>query len=52
VYDKQFQAEMTLNVTDGAPKMQIHKLKHWENISNEQQINIKFVQTHLLGNKF
>jgi hypothetical protein len=40
---------MTLNVTDGAPTRQIHKLKHWKNINNEQQINIKFVQTQLLG---
>jgi len=40
---------MTFNVTDGAPIRQIHELKHWKNISNEQQINIKFVQTELLG---
>jgi len=40
---------MTLNVTDGAPTTQVHKLKHWKHISNEQQINTKFVQTQLLG---
>jgi hypothetical protein len=43
---------MTLIVTDGSPIRQFHtQLKHWKNISNQQQIGIKFVQTQAFWEK-